>query len=339
MTLMTASMSVYAGRSSDMRYLAVGVASTDQIVVLGQEIAVEWRGSRKIPRWDDNDVRIKRGRTVLLVDGREREISGPDPLGGESLSVAAFDESSNAFVLLRRSAVRGPDVCRRLSLAGESRTCDLPRLEYPGYPAGFYFDSAAGYFVRSGAAIRFSKPVDHQRHLYEWDFEAKTQKEVEAALPVEAMRIATMAGRLSGCARTGVAVSPDDRKIAVFCGRKLELHIGENVEQIPLPMDDSWENTLSLGPLSSDECVSHPDSVAIEARETAGLTWSHDSAMVYWCPRGSKKGILLDVSSGSAFAGPCLRSAAWRSDDSTIYGITECGHAIATWERPNSSLH
>jgi hypothetical protein len=321
----------WAGASVSVRYLAAAMCD-GKLYVLGQEIRVTWKGARKTVRWDDDNVKFDRGRSVLLKDGVEVPVQGPDPLSGQATSAVTFSANEGAFIIVRPKQPNHPDVIVKLYVDGHSDVYGLPATSRPSkyWEAGFYFD-ADSYLHRDGSILRYSMLQDGVLEPFEVDVGSNVGRQVKNDVVATAVKLMRGDTGISGCSRSAVTVSPSDRELAVFCDDRLDLS-GEVLRELRLPIRRivGMSSMEFLG-MTESSCSQFNDAVAITASEFRSAAWSHDGSKVYWCPEGSEVGVLAEVKSGKVIQGTCVRRATWSRDDSAVVGITQCGHAVSVW--------
>jgi hypothetical protein len=154
LVLGVAASSSWAGTSGSVRYLAAGMRD-GKIYVLGQEVRVRWKGMRKRVHWDEENIKVERGRSLLLLEGVEIVLQGVDPLEGQTIGAVAFNADEGAFVIVRPRQANGPNVIVKLYVDGRSVVYDLPTTSRPSkyWEQGFYFDSDC-YLHKDGLLLR-----------------------------------------------------------------------------------------------------------------------------------------------------------------------------------------
>jgi hypothetical protein len=315
-----------AGKLKTVRFLAVGKTSKGAVMALGQEVTIRWRGQRKHVRWKDDDVWVERGRAVLLVDGRERELRPFDPLDKEIIDTASFDGTSDRFVVIRHGKESGPSECRIIRSDGLVSECKLP--------AGYHFN--IGYQYRDGKALRYFAFENNTRSYREINVETGEVTELTDPLsrsslthpPLqEPIKIGT-----ESCPPAGAPLSPDGRVTVWQCAEVMECRGEGWTRQVRLP--GALPVISELSPLSSRECLEIADAVAEIPWESYSFVWSHDGSRVYWCGKGCEWGYVIDRNCETVVTSPCLRAATWTSDDLAVIGVTKCGHEITEWPAP-----
>lgn len=319
----------HAGSKVATRYLLAGKSESGDLVVLGREVEVRWKGTRKSVRWSDEDVQVKPLRAVLLRNGKKTRLRPRDPMDSEVLATAVYDAHRDLIVLLTYGHLKTPGRCETISAEGVVAACHVPEV----------FNEDRSYLHGEGRWLHYvawDETTDEKLYR-EMDLTTGKVGELSNEHAHEALDKAPPAVpiRIDGrdCPPDGAPLSPSGEVTAWQCADVIECRGNDLSRQARLigARVGYW-----LSPVASTDCSGVVDAAASIPWEQHSFIWSHDGAWIYWCGVGQETGYLVSRDCSRVVTGPCLRAASWSAKDESIVGVTKCGHEVTEWQLPGN---